>query len=239
MNPRYLVLIFALALAALPTAVLAEGGGDDHAESEGGDHAESEDGESSEAAHGDDDPAEAGHGEGGHINWWSWDDPHAPPLGLMFVNFALLLVILYFILRKPIGGGAKERRIKLEKEIGEARELKQAAESALNEAKSKIEALDAEMAKLRQDILDGGKAEAARITSDAEARAERMQADTTALVEQEVARMSRAIREDVVSGIVEKAEAVIREKIRDDDQSRLAREYLQEMSDTASDKPGN
>jgi len=226
MNPRYLVLIFALAFAAVPAVALAEGGGD---------HSEAADGESSQAAHGD----EGGHGEGGHINWTSWDDPHAPPLALMFVNFALLLVVLYFILRKPIGGGAKERRARLEKEIGEARELKEAAESALAEARSKIDSLDAEMAKLLQEIIDGGKSEAARITSEAEARAERMQADTTALVEQEVARMSRAIREDVVSGIVDKAEAVIREKIRDDDQTRLAREYLQELSDTASDKPGN
>jgi len=225
MNSRYLVLIFALALAMLPTAALAESGDDGHAE------AADEAGEPSEAAQG---------GDGaGHINWIDFSDPHASPMVPAFVNFALLLVILYFILRKPIGGGAKERRANLEKEIAEARELKQAAESALATAKSKVESLDAEMAKLRQEILDGGKSEAARITSDAATRAERMQADTTALVEQEVARMSRAIQKDVVAGIVDRAEAVIREKIRDDDQARLAREYLQEMNDTTSDKPGN
>lgn len=230
MNPRHLVLIIALALVALPTVVLAEGGG----------HSEAAAGESSEAAHGgDDDPAEAAHGGGGHINWLSWDDPHAPPLALMFVNFALLLVVLYFILRKPIGGGAKERRARLEKEIDEARQLKEAAEQAVSEARAKIESLDAEMDKLRREILDGGKSEAARITSEAEARAERMQADTTALVEQEVARMSRAIREEVVSGIVDRAEAIIREKIRGDDQTRLANEYVRELSDTAPNKPGN
>ena len=210
MNPRYLVLIFALALVALPATALAEGGGD-----------------------------EASDTEAGHINWLSWDDPHAPPLALMFVNFALLLVVLYFILRKPIGGGAKERRARLEKEIEEAKALKDAAEQALSEARTKIESLDAEMAKLRQEIIDGGKSEAARITSEAEARAERMQADTTALVEQEVARMSRSIREEVVSGIVDRAEALVREKIRGDDQTRLAQEYLREMSDTAGDKPGS
>jgi F-type H+-transporting ATPase subunit b len=157
----------------------------------------------------------------------------------MFVNFALLLVILYFILRKPIGGGAKERRARLEKEIEEARALKEAAESALAEAKAKMDSLDAEMAKLRQEVVDGGKSEAARITSEAEARAERMQADTTALVEQEVARMSRAIREEVVTGIVDRAEALVREKIRGDDQTRLANEYVRELSDTSADKPGN
>jgi len=222
MNPRYLVLILALAFAAVPTAALAEGGG--HAE------AADEAGEPSAAAHG-------GEG-GGHINWWSWDDPHATPLGLMFVNFALLLVILYFILRKPIGGGAKERRVRIEKEIEEARQLKEEAEKALAEARAKIELLDAEMDKLRREILDGGKSEAARITSEAEARAQRMQADTSALVEQEVARMSRAIREEVVSGIVDRAEAIIREKIRGDDQARLAQEYVRELSDPAADKPG-
>ena len=223
MNPRYLVLIFALALVALPATALAEGGGDEASETEAG--------EPSEAA--------AGGEGGGHINWLSWDDPHAPPLALMFVNFALLLVVLYFILRKPIGGGAKERRARLEKEIEEAKALKDAAEQALSEARTKIESLDAEMAKLRQEIVDGGKSEAARITSEAEARAERMQADTTALVEQEVARMSRSIREEVVSGIVDRAEALVREKIRGDDQTRLAQEYLREMSDTAGDKPGS
>lgn len=178
-------------------------------------------------------------GGGGHINWWSLSDPHAPPLGWMFINFAGLLFIIYRILRKPIGGGAKERRARLEKEIEEARQLKEEADKALAEARSKIESLDAEMARLRQEILDGGKSEAARITSEATARAERMQADTAALVEQEVARMSQAIREDVVAGIVDRAEAIIREKIRDDDQARLAREYLQSMSETSADKPGS
>jgi F-type H+-transporting ATPase subunit b len=180
----------------------------------------------------------AGHGAD-QINWIDFGDAHTPPLVPMFVNFALLLVILYFILRGPIGGGAKERRTRLEQEIEEARQVKEEAQQALTQARTQIDSIDQELAKLRQEIVDGGKAESRRITEDAAARAERMRADTAALVEQEVARMSQAIREEVVSGIVDRAEAIIREKIRDDDQARLAREYLQSMSETAPDKPGS
>jgi F0F1-type ATP synthase membrane subunit b/b' len=214
-------LVFTLAIAACPVAALAEG--DDH-----GDQA-------AEEAH----DAAAGEAHGiDAVNWIDFGDPHTPPLVPMFVNFALLLVVVYFILRGPIGGGAKERRVRLEQEIEAARVVKEEAEKALKEARAKVEALDQEMAKLRKEILDGGQAEAARITEEASRRAERLQADTAALVEQEVARMSQAIREEVVSGVVDRAEAIIREKIRDDDQARLAREYLQSMSETSVDKPG-
>ena len=213
-----------LVLLLIPAATAAEDRGSDSEEGSA-DHAD-----------------EAGaHEEGGHdahgahsINWWDMSDGadgETPPLGFMFINFALLLVLVFMIMRKPIRNRVKVRRDSLEKALAEAKEMTGKAEAALSEARSRMEALDIEMARIRKEILEAGKAESARISRDAEERSKRMQEDTAALVDQEVVRMSAAIREEVVEGILTSAKRSLAEKIGGADHARLSREYLESINE--------
>jgi F-type H+-transporting ATPase subunit b len=206
-----------LLVTLLPAAALAEGAGDP-----GGDHPEEA------AAH--EDGAHGAHA----INWWDMSDGadgETPPLGYMFINFALLLVLVFMIMRKPIGRRVRVRRETVEKALAEAKEMTARAEAALAEARGRMEALDVEMARIRKEILDAGKGESERIAGEARDRSRRMQEDTSALVGQEVARMSAAIREEVVEGIVSAARDLLARKIGGADHARLSREYLESIND--------
>ena len=177
---------------------------------------------------------EAGHGHDAEIEIFDWDSDDVPPLGFMFINFAILCVLVYIILRKPIGNRVKNRKADFESALNEANALKADAEKAMAEVKSKSELLDQEMVEIRKDVLENGKREASRITAEAEKRAARMKVDTEILVKQELARMADKIRAEVIEQITLVATQTLVEKITTTDQDKLAVEYIKSMNESSS-----
>ncbi len=165
------------------------------------------------------------------MNWFEWSNEEAPALGFMIINFALLLAIVFMIVRKPISKMVTARREGLEAALKEANELREEAQKALRSATERMDTLDLEMARIREDILNAGLAETRRITEDAERRLKRMEDESAALLEQETARMSAEIRREVVDAIVSTAQRVISEKIQDSDHDRLAEDYMRSMNE--------
>jgi len=188
--------------------------------------------------------AAAGH-EGGHegINWLGWtgfgdEGETRVPLALMFVNFVIVGVLVFLILRGPVSRMVTTRRDALVKALDEANAMKAAAEKALAEARAKMEMLEVEMARIREELLSGGKDEAARINAEAEKRAARMQEDASAAVQQEVARMSQEIREEMVHAVIAAAERAVTEKINAADHVRLSTEYVDSIRGIEPRAPG-
>ena len=168
------------------------------------------------------------------VNWFDWGNKEDPALGFMFINFAILAVIVYMIMRKPISKMVTTRRESLEAALREADELREEARKALRLAKERTDTLDLEMARIREDILNAGLAESQRINEDAERRLKRMEDESAALLEQEVAGMSAEIRREVVDAIVSTAQRVITEKIQASDHDRLAEDYMKSMNEITS-----
>jgi F-type H+-transporting ATPase subunit b len=167
------------------------------------------------------------------INWFDFSNPDTPPLIATIINFLLLVAAVYLIMRKPIGNMVRTRRDNLAAALEEARKAQAEAEAELAAARARSESLDVEMARLRQEILEAGKAEAQRIAADADQRSERMRVDTEAMIGQEVAQLAQAIRTEAVAAIVSRAESTLREKIERADHERLAREYVASMDGIA------
>ncbi|MCP4603983.1 MAG: ATP synthase F0 subunit B [Proteobacteria bacterium] len=211
---KHLVLFAAFAFVFAGSPVMAEeaakeAAGDQHASEEAGHHAE-------------------------HLNWFDFTDEHSTPVVALLFNFICLLLIVYFILRKPLSQKFKDRKETLEKAINEANQMKARAEKALSQARSKMQAIDVEMARIRQEILDAGKAESARILEDAEAQAERMRSDAKAAVEQEIARLAQGIREQFADEVVAMAEQLVHKQIESVDHERLARDYLEGIGSSSA-----
>ncbi len=167
--------------------------------------------------------------DAGEINWIDFTDPETPPLAAMIFNFALLIVAVYLIMRKPIGRMIGSRRRKLVEALEEARKAAEEAQRAMEQARERSERLDLEMSRIRKEISEAGKREAERIEKEAESRAERIRSDTDALVEQELSRMVSSIRAEIGEAVAATAERVLREKIGSADRERLAREYMESM----------
>lgn len=183
----------------------------------------------------------AAHGAAAHgeepLNWFDISNKDAPPLSALIFNFAVLVLLVYLMLRKSLSARFKNRQATLETEIKEAREMKDKAEKALKDAKAKIESIDLEMAKLREEILSAGKAESSRVLADAEAQATRLRADATAMVDQQLAQMTHEIRKEIAEEVVGLAERLIRERISAKDRDRFVDEYLNEIAPRTSSIP--
>jgi F-type H+-transporting ATPase subunit b len=180
--------------------------------------------------------ASEGHGtlEAHGLNWFDWGNKEDPALGFMIINFALLVVIVYMIMRKPISKMVTARREGLEAALKEANELREEAQKALRLAKERTDTLELEMSRIREDILNAGLAESQRITKDSERRLKRMDDESAALIEQEVVRMSAEIRAEVVDAIATTAQHIVSEKIQVSDHDRLAKDYMNSMNEITS-----
>ena len=169
--------------------------------------------------------AEGEHGESG-INWMDLSNKEIPPLIPMFLNFIVVGILVYFLLRKGLGAKIRDRKNELEKALNEANALKAEAEAAMSEVRRRSDQLDSELAKLREDVLQSARAQAAQIEKEAAIRAERMQGESATLIAQEVAMMSARIRREAVEEIVQLAEKRIAEKLTETDHDSLAKEYV-------------
>jgi F-type H+-transporting ATPase subunit b len=195
-------------------------------------------------------PASAAPAEGGDkaaenagvhegINWFGFSAGETrPALAFMFVNFVVVGVIVFVILKGPVRRMVTTRHDALVKALDEANAMKAEAQKALEEARAKMEMLEVEMARIREDLLSSGKAEAARIGAEASTRAVRMHEDASAAVQQEIAQMSQEIREEMVHAVIAAAERAVTEKINAADQTRLAAEYVDSIRGMEPRAPG-
>ena len=171
---------------------------------------------------------EADHGAHG-LNWFDFTKEGSPPVVALIANFVILVMIVYFVLRKPLKARFKNRKDTLVQALKEAEEAKSRAEKAIKEARARIEAIDSEMASLREEVLGAGEATGDRLLKDAKEQGDRMRADAKAMVEHEIAQMAQGIRQQVAQEVVEMAERLVKEKIGNADHARLTDEYLEGM----------
>jgi F-type H+-transporting ATPase subunit b len=172
------------------------------------------------------------------LNLVDFSSETSQPLVALLANFVLLVIIVYLVLKNPLGRRFKERKASLEKALAEARETKALAEKSIAEARAQMAAIEEVLARVRSEILGAGKGESEKIAGEAESRAKRLRDDTEALVAHEVHRIAAAVKEEAVLRIVAMAERAIREKIGKEDHERLNDEYLNRIADDSASAQG-
>jgi F-type H+-transporting ATPase subunit b len=187
-------------------------------------------------AHGTEHPAS--HGEGAHeghhgpapINWADFSNKEQPPYAAAFLNFAILLGLGYSLGKKPIAEALKARRAAVAKDIEEAARMKAAAEERAKKYQASLENLDADLATTKAALIESGKADKERIVKEAEEKALRMRRDADFRVEQEQKQLRLDLTRETVETAVREAEVVLASKVTAEDHTRLANEFLAELS---------
>jgi F-type H+-transporting ATPase subunit b len=146
------------------------------------------------------------------------------------VNFLGLITILVALGRKPLQTFLEARRRTVEDGILEAGKLKAAAEAKHKEYSDRIAQIDAELAKLRSDILNAARVENERIIQDADERAKRLRAETDEVIGQQIQQLQATVSREVVSAAVAAAEKLLRDALKSDDQQRLANDYVAQVA---------
>ncbi|UJR81921.1 ATP synthase F0 subunit B [Sandaracinus amylolyticus] len=188
-------------------------------------------------------PAEHGdaHGEGhGDAHGEHGGEHHAEintfELGGSIVNFALLLLVLFLLMRKSLPEFLRNRRASVVEGMEEAKRVKEEAETKYKEYSARIDNLDAELDRLREEMRRAGMDERDRIVADASKRAEKMRDEARFLIEQQMKQLREDLTREAIEAAVAAAESMLVQSTNAQDQERLAKDYLGTIRTSLAEK---
>src|SRR5438128_2485705 len=143
----------------------------------------------------------------------------------IFVVFWLLVRRLWF---EPALRLIRERTVRSEGAIGEARAIEAEAERLRAEHAAALDQTRSEAQRELQEIVRRAEAEREREQLIARGRqaADRIRADARVLAEQEFVAARNALRDELIEDAVRQASALLRQALKPGDQQRLLRDFI-------------
>ncbi len=163
-----------------------------------------------------------GHGETTAKGWLATDTYRV-------MNFVVLAVGLFIILRKPVSQLLKSRIEGIRDQLSELESKKQAAEKKLVEYDEKLTLLDQEAEKIIAEYIRQGNEARSRILQEAEKAAQRLEEQARRNIEHEFGQAKLRLQEEIMEKALKKAEEIIKAKITPKDQEKLVDEYLEKV----------
>ena len=157
---------------------------------------------------------------------------HAPSItDVIFpaLNFLIYAFIIVKFALPAVRSFLKSRRDEVVATIAQASANKAAAQSLVDEYKTKLAGLDRQVRSLQATLRDEGERDKAKLLDEANAMAAKIKADASILADQEVKMARQQIREDMAIQAEATARALLQRNLSADDQNRLADEFIQSI----------
>ena len=157
-------------------------------------------------------------------------DPHGGGGGLISfdkslivqgINFLVLLIVLNFLLYKPLVGKMNERTTAIQKALEEAQAARAAAARQQEENAAQLRSAYQEAAGIREQALKEASEEQRKLVEGAQAEARRLVESARAQTEAEIRRAREELRREVAGLAVAVAEKLVKKSLRDDDHRRI------------------
>jgi F-type H+-transporting ATPase subunit b len=161
--------------------------------------------------------SEGGHGGLSSTDWYR------------VMNFVVLAAALVFLLRKPIPRALSSRVQGIQNQLNDLEARKAEAEKRLAECNQKLGELEKEADRIVSDYIRQGQDAKARILKEAESAAEKMQAQARRNIEHEFEQTKARLQREIFEQSLAKAEALLKQNVTADDQSKLVEDYLQKV----------
>ena len=152
------------------------------------------------------------------IPWWE--------IFKQAVNFGILVGVLVYFLRKPVGAYLKERSEMLKKSIDEAARARASAAEKLLAIEIRMSKLSEEIAEMSRKMDAEAAEETRRIKEVARAEVERLHAQVQFAAEQEVKNARLELRKEAADLSARAAEEIVSKAITTGDQERMVRENI-------------
>jgi F-type H+-transporting ATPase subunit b len=150
-----------------------------------------------------------------------------------FINFALLIIILFIVLRKvPIKEYFSSRIEGIKKELEDLKKQREAAQRKTQELESKLKAFEGERKEILAQYRADGLAEKERILAEARDRAKQILEQAEMSIQFEMQSAKEKLKQDVVALAAQRAEEIIAREMTDKDQDRLVDEFIEKLGKT-------
>ena len=171
------------------------------------------------AGGGDSHAEDGGHGETHSKPWMKTDTAKV-------LNFSVLAIGLFLVLRKPVSQALSDRIKGIKDELEELESRKAAVEKQLADYDTKLATLDKEAEQVIAEYVRQGEDAKARILKEAESAADKLEEQAKKNIENEFKQAKEELQAEIVEKALVKAEQAVKDQISAKDQERLVDEYL-------------
>ena len=142
------------------------------------------------------------------------------------MNFAVLAIALFFLLKKPVSQFLGDRIQGISDQLKELEAKKTEAEKKLTEYNERLSMLGKESEKIIAQYKQQGEAAREKILKEAESAAVKLEEQAKRNIDQEFKKARQQLEEEVFEKAIAKAEDRLKTNITDQDQEKLVDEYL-------------
>jgi F-type H+-transporting ATPase subunit b len=137
------------------------------------------------------------------------------------INFLVLLLVLNYILYKPLIDKMQERTAAIQKSLEEAQAARAEAARQQEENAARLRSAYQEAAAIREQALKEAADEQRKLVEAAQAEARRLVETARAQTDADIRRAREELRREVAGLAVAVAEKLVRRSLRDDDHRRI------------------
>ncbi len=148
---------------------------------------------------------------------------------LRIMNFAVLAIGLFILLRKPAAQAFSTRIKDIKNQLEDLEHRKEQARKELAKYAEELSKLDQRAQKIVADYIRQGEEAKTRILKAAEASAEKLEEQARRNIENEFKRAKAQLMQEVMEKAMARAEEMVKRNITADDQDRLVDEYLEKV----------
>lgn len=156
---------------------------------------------------------------------------HGPGMAVVFhaINFAILVGLLFYFLRKPAKEFFASRSTSIRSSIDEAKLRKDEAAKKYAEYEQRLKSIEGEMQTLITGLQKDGELERKRLIETAEQQVAALKSNSERMLQQELRKAKEDLKREAVGLAGQLAEDLIRKNVTPEDQGRLVGQYLEKM----------
>ncbi|MDB4953078.1 MAG: H+transporting two-sector ATPase subunit [Myxococcales bacterium] len=163
------------------------------------------------------------------------EEPMSAPFILMLVNFGILLIILGKYGGPVASKLARDRHDQIKTALDEAASLRKQAADKLAEYEKRIKDVDLEVKKLIDGIRADAESDKARILANADVQAALLKREAEQRIAAEIELARAQLKKEVTAAASAATEKLLREKVNQDDQTRLVSTFIAGISGDAKE----
>ncbi len=148
-----------------------------------------------------------------------------------FVNFGIIVLVLYLLLAKRLKEALQNRRTRIEQSIVDSKQAVVDAETQLRRYEERVRNLDAEIAQIKQNGAQERDAILRQMEADARRAAERIVQNARFNIQQEVEKAKTNLQNEAAHLAVQLAENFLKEQMQEADHERLVRRYITQIGE--------
>jgi F-type H+-transporting ATPase subunit b len=167
--------------------------------------------------------SEEGHGAEATTKGWVATDTYR------VMNFVVLAVVLFILLRKPVSQVLKNRIKGIQDQLHDLEIRKKEAEKVLAEYEERLMHLDQEAEKIVAEYVRQGEEARGRIVQEAQAAADKVEEQARRNIDHEFEIAKVKLKGEILEKALIKAEEKIKNRITPDDQKKLVDEYIEKV----------